>query len=626
MTSSIHHHQWHGAQRKEQPIVDDTDCTVCVAQSVLLPTVDGEAARLSAEELAARLATTHPLTVENFRRMPGGLTSLQYVVMLDERWQRIARGELPTADGIIVTVPTVRALPTIGENNAFDLIYAGGVLGLFSAAVMARKGFSVMVFDQRQVGTSHREWNISDEELQQFVEAGLFTREELEQAVANRYERGLVRFYSGNIPERPADLWLDHVLDVAIDLGKLLEMARRKFIHAGGKILNFRAFKKVYVTEGGPVRSVVELENEQGEIEHYGARLLINAMGSISPLSLALMHGKPFDGVCPTVGTTVKGFKRGEAADEIQNGVGDVLVTIAHAQQERQLIWEGFAGKDDEVTVYLFYYDLVKPELAAKQSLIDLFEQYFELLPTYKKLDSEYAHLKPVYGFIPARHHRQKMGAVARRGILSVGDATAPQSSLTFCGFGSQVRNLPRLTKLLEYVLRYELLEAHDLQRIGAHQININMMWVFSRFMQPSQPHKRPNDVNRIMNAFCATLAKLDKTQTRRFFQDKVHWRGYNSILLGSARRYPRVFPLSLEVLGWRGLGAWLIDYARFSREAWLCSLYRTIWGDSQNVDKDDDDDKGKAAKLFERVVKFSPGFALRLKARYEEWRACGWL
>lgn len=615
MTSSVHHQHHHESKEVEQPAEQLADCTVCVAQSVLLTALDGETARLSSEELAARLATIYPLTVENFRRMPGGLTSLQYVAMLDERWQRVARGELPQVDSIVQVVPTVRDLPTIGENQAFDLIYAGGVLGLFSAAVMARKGFSVMVFDQRQVGTSHREWNISDEELQQFVEAGLFTREELEQAVANRYERGLVRFYSGHIPEPPADLWLDHVLDVAIDLGKLLEMARRKFIHAGGKILNFRAFKKVYVTESGPVRSMVELENEQGQIEHYGARLLINAMGSISPLSLALMEGQPFDGVCPTVGTTVRGFKRGEAADEFQAGVGDVLVTIAHAQEERQLIWEGFAGKDDEVTVYLFYYDLVKPKLAEKQSLLALFEQYFQLLPTYKQLDSDFAHLKPVYGFIPARHHRKKMGAVARRGILSVGDATAPQSSLTFCGFGSQVRNLPRLTSLLEYVLRYELLEARDLRRIGAHQVNINMMWVFSRFMQPSRPHQRPNDVNRIMNAFCATLAKLDKTQTRRFFQDKVGWRDYNRILLGSARRYPRVFPLSVEVLGWGGLAAWFVDYLRFSREAWLCSFYRRFIKNKSN-----------SQALINRLVKFSPHLALQMQARQEEWRACGWL
>ena len=98
------------------------------------------------------------------------------------------------------------------------------------------------------------------------------------------------------------------------------------------------------MTNSGPVRSVVELENERGQTEHYGARLVINALGSISPLSLALMGGKPFDGVCPTVGSTVQGFKKGVGAREVQPGMGDVLVSVAHAQRGTQLIWEGFAG------------------------------------------------------------------------------------------------------------------------------------------------------------------------------------------------------------------------------------------------------------------------------------------
>ncbi len=589
------------------------DCTPGVAQAVLLPTDKEEPPQLSAAALAEQLAQKYPLTVENFKRMPDGLASLQYVAALDTRWQQVARGEIPALSDIIQTVPTVRDLPTVSESRAFDLIYAGGVLGLFSAAVMARKGFAVMVFDQRQVGTSHREWNISDEELEQFVRCGLFSRTELEEAVANRYQKGLVRFYAQDIPEAAADLWLDKVLDVAIDLGKLLEMARQKFVEAGGTILDYRAFKKAYLTESGPVRSVVELANEAGEIEHYGARLLINAMGSISPLSLALMDGKPFDGICPTVGSTVRGFKHGPDAHQMQPGVGDVLVSVAHAQSGKQLIWEGFAGRDDEVTVYLFYYDLVQPERAANQSLLELFEIYFELLPTYKELNWDYAHLKPVYGFIPARHHRKQSGAAARRGILSVGDATSPQSSLTFCGFGSQVRNLPRLTSLLEQVLQHELLEAQDLRQIGAHQINISLVWVFSRFMQPHNALKRPDDVNRIMNAFCGSLARLDKALTRRFFQDRIGWRDYNRILLSSARRYPRVFPFTLEVLGLKGVGAWAGDYLKFSREALLCSLYRGVVGKHET-------------KWQARLTRFSPRLGLKMAARNQEWRACGWL
>jgi lycopene cyclase CruA len=478
---------------------------------------------------------------------------------------------------------------------------------------MARMGYKVLVFDQRRVGTSHREWNISDEELEKFVETGLFSHEELNQAVATRYKKGLVRFYSQNIPEKPAELWLDRVLDVAIDLGTLLEMARRKFEEAGGVILDYRSFKKVYITTNGNVRSVVEVENGDGKLERYRTRLTVNALGAISPLSLVLQDGKPFDGVCPTVGSTAINFKTGSKETEVDPEMGDVLVTIAHAQHGQQLIWEGFPGKQGEMTVYVFYYDTVSPEKSEQQSLLDLFEHYFEQLPTYKEPGEDFKQLKPVYGYIPARHFRQKTGSASRRGIISVGDATSPQSSLTFCGFGSQVRNLPRLTRLLDRALKQDLLEEKHLRHIGAHQTNLSELWVFSRFMQPAKPDKRPNDVNRMMNSFCSNLNNLGPALTRRFFQDKVRWSDYNRITFGTALRSPRVYPLTFEIIGAKGVLHWLIDYLRLSRETMACKLYRGLGSKNQT-------------KLLKWLENRNRSLALILAARHEEWLASGWL
>ena len=582
------------------------DCAPCVAEAVL---ATGGARRASGEEIAFRLEARYPLTIEAFREMKGGLTHLEYILALQERWGKVARGQMPIEGEVLVNVPAMQDLPL--TNQDFDLVYCGGVLGLFSAAVMARMGWRVLVFDQRRVGTSHREWNISDDELARFVEAGLFSRAELEKAVAGRYKRGLVKFYAEGIPEPPAELWLDHVLDVAIDLGALLEMAREKFVAAGGVALDLRAFKQVYVTEQGPVRSVVEVEDGEGRIERYGARLTINALGAISPLSLILQGGQPFDGVCPTVGSTVKGFRAGTGPLEVDPDMGDVLVSVAHAQKQRQLIWEGFPGKDGEMTVYVFYYDLVSPERAEAQNLLDLFEDYFKLLPTYKTPGPNFAQLKPVYGFIPARHHRPVGGSASRRGILSVGDATSPQSSLTFCGFGSQVRNLPRLTRLIDFALRRELLEAQDLRQIGAHQTNISQMWVFSRFMQPHQPGTHPDEVNRLMNVFCATLNRVGPTLTRRFFQDRIGWRDYNRVIFNTALSYPRVFPFSLQVLGLKGVGHWAHDYLIFSREAFYRTLYQKLG-------------KKRQATLHNLLRQFSPHRELALNARREEWQASG--
>ncbi|HEX2913702.1 MAG TPA: hypothetical protein VH186_23055 [Chloroflexia bacterium] len=603
-----------GSPAKPKP--DDTasekidPCSPCSADALLQPgsaTVHSE----DPEELARSLASRYPLTIEAFRSMEGGLVHLGYILALQERWQRVARGEAPTESEVLRYLPASQLPAT---DTDFDVVYCGGVLGLFSAAVLARQGYKVAVLDQRRVGTSHREWNISDEELQRFVEAGLFSVEELERAVSNRYKKGLVRFYSRDIPEQPADLYLDHVLDVAMDLGKLLEMARARFEEAGGVTLDFRALKTVKISESGPVRAVVEATNREGQLERFGARLVVNALGSISPLSLVLQDGKPFDGVCPTVGTTARGFVSGTGELEVNPEIGDVLLSVAHAQKGRQLIWEGFPGHGDEMTVYVFYYDLVKPELAAKQSLLDLFEDYFELLSTYKAPGENFAHLKPVYGFIPARHHRAEWGSASRRGIISVGDATSPQSSLTFCGFGSQVRNLPRLTRLLAFALDHDLLEKEHLRQIGAHQSNISLVWVFSRFMQPANARQHPDDVNRMMNVFCAGLNECGPELTRRFFQDRFGWLDYNRLTLMTAFRAPRVFPFTFEVMGMRGVGHWAFDYLKFSREALFRTIYKIFPG-------------RKFGMRFERwLAKKRPDLALALAARREEWDASGLL
>src|SRR5206468_3082230 len=85
----------------------------------------------------------------------------------------------------------------------------------------------------------------------------------------------------------------------------------------------------------------------------------------------------PFDGVCPTVGTVLEGL-------DLDPSTGDVLVSVAPVQDGRQLIWEGFPGREGQATVYLFYYDRTGAAEARQQGLLDLFERYFALLPTYR--------------------------------------------------------------------------------------------------------------------------------------------------------------------------------------------------------------------------------------------------
>lgn len=538
----------------------------------------------------------YPRTVEAFSQMPDGERALGAVLALERKW--IAHNSGDVIPEPFVYVRSAGALPVTPPENCFDVIIAGGGLGLVAGAALACRGLRVMVFDREQVGAAHREWNISERELGSLKRWDIFPDEEIARTIAARYERGLIAFHPEDTGVDSCPLTTHGVLDVALDAQAVLDMARKRFIEAGGTILERREFRKLHTVQSGPVASVFEVEGP-ASIEYYRARLAIDTMGSVSPMAMGLNGGLPFDGVCPTAGTIVEGL-------EGDNRAGDVLVSVAPVQRGRQLIWEGFPGRAGETTVYLFYYDQTGREQAHRQSLLDLFERYFELLPTYRHLEPGAKHLKPVFGYIPARHGRT--GRTAARGLICLGDSAAGQSPLTFCGFGSFVRHIGRVAYLLDYALKHELLEERHLSTISPHQANLRVAWVFSRFMQP---HKGgdPASVNRLMNVFCRALDEIGERATVRFLQDRYTFGEYIQIMLTTARRYPRVFALTARVLGPSGLVAWAGDIAYFAANDGA-RLFSKLVG-------------RRGWRRLERVVSgLAPALGLRLMALSTSWQA----
>jgi len=574
--------------------------------------------------LADALRLTHPHTVAAFEVMDA-VESLAAVARLDERWQTMEQGAAPQhVHQVVDHLPPVE--------RSFDLIYAGGGLGVLHAAIMAQRyGYRVLLFDRGEVGCAHREWNIGSQELRALVDAHVCTDADLVEIVMRRYHDGVVRFAPDNSPIHPAELHLPDVLNVGIDAAALLRLARRKLEAAGGTVLDRRAFRQVLAQPGGGV--VVEVEAEDGTHECYGARLLLDTMGATSPLALQRYAGRPFAGVCPTVGSVVHGLEEGPAPDQHHPDTGDILISVADTQRNRQLIWEGFAGRDDELTVYVFYYDVVRgpggeakdktlqPSTLgtgtlggavlqpSKHSLLDLFEDYFALLPTYKRPGPQFRHVRPVYGFIPARHTQRRDTRPPLLGTLPVGDSSAQQSPLTFCGFGSHVRNLDRTTSLLDLALRHDLLQPQQVRHISAYQANVALNWVFSRFMQP---WRAPHDVNLLQNVFARVLNELGVDVAVRFFQDQMRWRDYGRIVNHTLNVYKRIIPTALMVLGPRDTARWVVDWLRFSGAAGVAAAGRRVG--SARLDQIE-------ARLWQQ----RPAWAFALRARRAEWHAMGW-
>jgi lycopene cyclase CruA len=587
-------------------------------------------ADLPLEQLRAR----YPRTVAAFEEMDA-LDHLAHVWSLTQGWEHLMSEEYDP--NVYETVPTTPPTST----PDYDLIYAGGGLALMHAAVMAlRYGWRVLIFARHRVSHTHREWNIGHDELQALVDTGIVTWEELEPVIMRKYRTGLVSFYSSPYSSIPhSDINLPGVLDLAIDANGLLQLMRRKLETAGGTILDERTFRRVRVYQGGGSPHVeVELDVENGntpDIETYSGRLLLDGMGVASPLMRFLHKGRPFDSVCPTVGTVVGGFQEGKGPREYDPTIGDILISVADNQADRQFIWEGFPGRGDETTVYVFYYLALAKEHARQTnntqqqagappsasslprwgrwdcySLFELYEYYFTLLPDYKKQGPDFRHIKPVYGYIPGRHNVRSHTRPLPRGVLPVGDSAAYQSPLTFCGFGSHVRNLRRTTTLLDYALRHDILEPRHMKYVNAFQFNASLNWVFSYFMEAwGQPHS----MNELQNVFLGSLGNIGIPAARRFFQDRTLLSDYTKIVLGVLSRYPVIMSKTFQVLGAGGFYRWERDYLLF----WLASLYAFVGK--------------KAGPRAEQTLhqfgdRLSPAAGLLVRARYEEWRAMGWI
>lgn len=506
----------------------------------------------------AEIRRNFPLLVENLANLSNREAHLKRLWEIEQRWNLFSENPEKTEEVLLFD-----AAPKESKvDGEFEIIYAGGTLGLLHASVMALKyDRKVLVFDAHTVGKTHRDWNISDAELREFIKSGLFTKDEIETAVANRYKTGFVKFYDGNSKIKTPPLFMENVLDVAIEADKLLELAAKKLRKTESKIINNLRFVRAFVQKE---KVLVECEDAKtGRRKLFASKLFVDATGTNSPVSRRLNSGKSITHVCPTVGTVAKGFKRGGDEKEVDFSIGEILVSTEDVSDHRQLIWEGFAGSErkDEYTTYLFFYDSV--ESKADKSLFRLFEEYFEKLPDYKTRNGAWKVVKPVYGYIPSVHHQgwdnRKKTAADR--ILLVGDAAGLSSPLTFCGFGSHVRNLRKLTNLTEKSLRENLFDEKNLSAINAYEPRVAQMSSLAEFMRPA-PKSKPSVVNETMNAVMSALSSLDKEISREMFQDRISFASFKKVLLKTAQIHPKVFKKMFEHLGIKGAFWWVANIA----------------------------------------------------------------
>ena len=526
-----------------------------------------------------KLTSQYPHLAAAFASIPQGEMHLHRLQDLNNSWRNMLFSGA-TRDYTQVVVTEER--PTLPAVDMFDIIYAGGGLNLLNAAIMTRRfGMRVLVFDRFTVGAVHREWNISRDELRELLEVGLLTPEELESVIQREYRDGLVRFHAEHIQVPAAELHLKGVLNVAVDAEKLTSLCMKKIqqqqpLGLPNLILHNTTFVRCAVQPFNGV--TVDVIDASAQKHSYGARLLIDGMGSTSPIACQLNCGRPFSLVCPTVGTVARGYKWGSEPGAIDPEVGEVLVTTEEAHAGRQLIWETFPGAGDQVAIYLFHY----AQAGTSVDLLELFDRFFEQLPSYKNTSSVEI-IKPVYGFIPAGYNislpwQKKPKVLAYDHVLSLGDAAAFQSPLTFCGFGSYVRNVRRITTLLAVALATNALKADELNLIRASEAVPAVARAFSKFMI-AQPEctEAPWQVNETLNVFCRVLYDLGPEVTNAFFKDRISWRDYTRLVLKTPVYYPKIYKLALSTLSLTEMIGWITAWLQLGRQSAGYVLYRTV-------------------------------------------------
>ncbi|MEM1290278.1 MAG: flavin-dependent dehydrogenase [Cyanobacteria bacterium P01_H01_bin.162] len=528
------------------------------------------------ETIFEALAAHFPKTVTYFQRMPNGKADLERVYWWEKRWRDSVRS--PKAPRQVIfrqTEPLPAAAvadATANPSETFDIVYVGGALGIIHAAVMASLGYRVLMIERLPFGRMHREWNISRAEFQSLIDLGLFTEAEFESLIAREYEDGYNKFFDANNPAvaKAPVLHTPTVLNVALNSEALLKRCGEKLLAAGGTIWDETEFEHAQVGDEGVTIQARDRTTNTPKIA--SGRLLIDAMGTASPIAWQLNNGRAFDSVCPTVGACVSGGFEPEVWDSTY---GDVLFSHGDISRGRQLIWELFPSQGKELTIYLFHYHQVHPDNPG--SLLTMYEDFFHILPEYRRCNlDKLTWRKPTFGYIPGYFSLGKDDrTVAFDRLVAIGDAASLQSPLVFTGFGSLIRNLARLTNLLDVALRHDLLKAKHLNQIRAFQSNVAVTWLFSKgMMVPTGRVIPPARVNSMLNTFFGILESEESTVADRFIKDRATWSEFNRMALTAASKNPALLWWIWQLAGTQDLLRWLGSYLNYTLQTFLLWLF----------------------------------------------------
>ncbi|CAL8468518.1 g8058 [Coccomyxa elongata] len=442
---------------------------------------------------------------------------------------------------------------TPSDFQAIDVVILGGTLGIFLAATLAKRGLKVACIERGKLLGRDQEWNISREDMKVFVEMGLLSEEELEEVLVSEFNPVRIGF------EGISEITTTDVLNCGVSPKLLLNIVKESFLAAGGTLLEGAAFQSAKVhSDGVQVQLSVQGEEAKNNLAAgaggEGARLevalgedskesdvaiqakvLVDAMGSFSPIAAQARKGQKPDSVVLMVGSCAVGLPPTSSADLLWS------FTPINRERRLQYFWEVFPAQDG-ITTYMFAYTDPAP---GSPSLKEVYADYLTYLPRYRDIPdlSGVSCIRPFFGFVPNWHDTPLKPITSR--LLHIGDSAGNRSALSFAGFGSMARHLPRLTEGLAFALESNQTSrgALELLQPKSPAISMTAAMQFSMGTRSNQVFDGDNfDPNIIQNYLGSSfyhMAKYGEKVYRPFMQDYLQWSCLSKVVGGQITNEP---------------------------------------------------------------------------------------
>jgi len=496
------------------------------------------------------------------------------VAEYDQYWQSFQPCPLETMEirtGFWKRPRVIKPSPQEGPDcEVFDAVVAGGgPAGILLGAILAKKGFRVLLLEKNARLHCGSTWNLSRPEFADLKKTGVLAEPEWEGLVAGEFAEGVSRFYDDSVsPPRQREFRWDEILNISINEEDFFR------ILAATPGLEVRTGCRARLAMVSPTAAYVEYGQDKSMVR---GRLFIDATGWRSPLAGLVNAGLRTESVYNFMGihtcrklpwiTGPSGRPLGIICATFEN---ELMTEAGMVQPILERFTNFVPGRVDGGDV--IYYFTRTPRPAPILPLVDgMLSRLHLVLDGFTEdiVDRTFFGHGPGY-YYPGPFSRFGIQSSVGDRILLVGTAGLQYSGLTSCAFGALARNAAGLGKSLARALQRDKLSFNVLRQIDIdrrERISMAIGGLFGGSMELGAG-ENPGTVNRDWIMFSDMLGGLEPRLKNEALRDKITLKTLNRLMAICAGK-PRIIEAVLRNnRGYSGTVVWTF-FSSYVRLLW---------------------------------------------------------